>query len=219
MVTCMGKITSPRWGDLMLFQLSKHEEHQLIFCAFWNCLCSTWSYLKHGPGFSRWSGFPCLALDCYCTCRFCREDSFLCIAIFEMTLPFVMTGKLGMSCNLKKRLLESARHRPVWASSRWTPFHCQRSELGGLGHFCCTRCTSLLTALPSIRPCVEQQQQLCSPGVLSPVNCRSGGVLVCIPNLERTGHLCCANIHPLSHTQVEAKQFPAAHQGSQWTYQ
>lgn len=166
------------------------------------------------PGFSRWSGFPCLALDWYCTCRFCREDGFLCIAIFEMTLPFVMTGKLGMSCNLKKRLLESARHRPVWASSRWTPFHCQRSELGGLGHFCCTGCTSLLTALPSICPCIEQQQQqLCSPGVLSPANCRSGMFWFASQTLSAQGTFAVL-IQPLSHTQVEAKQFPAAHQGS-----
>lgn len=43
---------------------------------------------------------------------------FLVHCHFGNDLPFVMTGKLGMSCNLKKRLLESAGHRPVWASSR-----------------------------------------------------------------------------------------------------
>lgn len=55
-------------------------------------------------------------------------------------------------------------------------------------------------------PACLEQQQLCPPGALSPADGWRGGVPVRIPNRKRTGHLRCANIDPLDHTEVEAKK-------------
>lgn len=215
----MRKITSPRWKACPCappaFQTG------VLACAV-NILQQAVFYLVIREMFARLAGkvaFPA-GLYSYCTYRFCREDNFLCVvAIFQMNLPFVMTSKLGMSCSLKKRLLESARHRLVWTSSGWAFFCFWKSELGDLGHLYCTRCMSLLTALPCL-------PALSSSSSALPRHCHlliagRGGVLVCIPNLKHAEHLCCANTSPLNHTKVGAKKVPSnqsSNQMSQWSF-
>lgn len=126
-----------------------------------------------------------------------------------MRLPFVTISKLGMNRNLKKRLLESARHRHVCgqASSGWTPFCFQRSELGGLGNLYCTRCTSLLAALPCLPALNSSSSALLGHCHLLMAG---GGVFrFASQTASVQGTYAVLILIPLDHTEVEAKKVPS----------
>lgn len=128
-----------------------------------------------------------------------------------------MTSKLGMSYNLKKRLLESARHRHVWASSGWTPFCFQRSELRGLGHLYCTGCMSLLTGLPCLPALNSSSSAL--PGCCHLLIASMGVVWFVSQTLRVQGTYAILILILWITSKQRQKKFPAAHQGSQWTFQ